>query len=284
MSSLLRTEVAAFAAAETASLEQIVARQSADERWVFEGWKAFLERSVMNERIRAAILADVMKAQGEAKRRRAIGLAAHPHPIMVMGKVLGGLSERVQRVARDPIRKSEMAEIRSALEKLDEIAGEYAIATGAAEAMVADGRRAYGFTPIDSASEATQRFGDVDHYLGAEAKRLGFPADLARRTRHCSEIHRVATRLGQLYERYRRAAKDENGVAVTQPSELAQIHAELGLAADEEAKLNALAGAADAMIEECRQCLRLDKPTGPQPSGSSIDADSVAGRPGNFHR
>jgi hypothetical protein len=230
------------------------------EGWVFEGWKAFLNRSVMNERIRSAIFADVAKATADATRRRARGQAGHPHPIAAIGRVLAGLSDRMRRAAREPIRESEMAEIRSTLQKLDAIAGEYSVSVLAADAMIEDGRQAYGLTPIDPISTATRQFGDASHYLDAEAERHGLPADLASRARRGPEMHRVATLLGQLHQRYRRAAKDEDGVAVTSPAEMAQIHAELGMAADEAAKVHALAGASEGMIAEAYWALGLERP------------------------
>jgi hypothetical protein len=94
------------------------------------------------------------------------------------------------------------------------------------------------------------RFRGTPHYLDAQGDRLGLSKTQVDRARTNPEIHRVSTLLGQLCERYHRAPKDEHGRAVIVPVELAQVKGTLGQVEQELDKLHALAGAAQAMIDE----------------------------------
>jgi hypothetical protein len=103
------------------------------------------------------------------------------------------------------------------------------------------------------------RFRGTPYYLDAQADRLGISQVLVDRARTNAEIHRIATLLGQLCERYHRAPK-EDGHAVVFPVELAQIQGTLGQAECELSKLHALAAAAAAMVDEAHRAFGLAAP------------------------
>ena len=93
------------------------------------------------------------------------------------------------------------------------------------------------------------RFRGTPHYLDKQAVRLGISQMLAHRARHNPEIYHVSVLLAQLCERYHRARK-EHGKPVFFPTELAQIRATLQQAEQELDKLHALAGSAQAMLDD----------------------------------
>jgi hypothetical protein len=103
------------------------------------------------------------------------------------------------------------------------------------------------------------RFRGTPHYLNAQGDRLGLSKVLIDRARYNTEIHRVATLVGQLCERWHHAPK-EDGRAVVFPSELAQVRGTLGQAEIERDKLHALAAAAEAMIDEVYRAYGLAPP------------------------
>jgi hypothetical protein len=103
------------------------------------------------------------------------------------------------------------------------------------------------------------RFRGTPYYLDAQADRLGISKVLVDRARTNAEIHRIATLLGQLCERYHRAPK-EDGRAVVFAAELAQIQGTLGQAECELSKLHALAAAAAAMVDEAHRAFGLAAP------------------------
>ena len=103
------------------------------------------------------------------------------------------------------------------------------------------------------------RFRGTPYYLDAQADRLGLAKLLVDRARTNAEIHRVATLLGQLSERYHLAPK-EDGRAVLFPIELTQIKSTLGQAECELSTLHALAAAAQAMIDEAYRAFGLAVP------------------------
>jgi hypothetical protein len=69
----------------------------------------------------------VTHALEEARRRRNHGFPAREHPLIRIGKILAGLSERLKRAGREPIREPERAQIRAALAGLDAVAEEYEV-------------------------------------------------------------------------------------------------------------------------------------------------------------
>jgi hypothetical protein len=104
------------------------------------------------------------------------------------------------------------------------------------------------------------RFRGTPHYLDAQGARLGLSKILTDRARHNPEIHRVATLLGQLCERWHRLPKSGDGQAVTFPAELAQVKGTLGQALEESAKLHVLAASAQAMIDEAHRAYGIEPP------------------------
>ncbi len=103
------------------------------------------------------------------------------------------------------------------------------------------------------------RFRGTPHYLKDQARRLGIAQVLADRARHNKEIYQVSLFLGQLCERYHRA-RTEDGKPVFHATEMAQIKAALGQCELEADKLHALAGAAQAMLDEAWSAFGLDAP------------------------
>jgi hypothetical protein len=103
------------------------------------------------------------------------------------------------------------------------------------------------------------RFRGTPHYLNEQARRLGITQILADRARHNPEIYRVSVLLAQLCERYHRA-RTENGTPVFQATELGQIRGTLGQCEQELDKLHALAGSAQAMLDEAWSAFGLGTP------------------------
>jgi hypothetical protein len=103
------------------------------------------------------------------------------------------------------------------------------------------------------------RFRGTPHYLNAQGERLGLSRVLTDRARLNAELHRISALLGQLCDRYHRAPKD-GGTAVLPPAELAQVRGTIGQCEQEMEKLHALAGAAQAMIDEASEAFGLDIP------------------------
>ena len=103
------------------------------------------------------------------------------------------------------------------------------------------------------------RFRGTPYYLDAQGDRLGLSKVLIDRARHNQEVYRMSVLLGQLCERYHKAAK-EGGRAVLPPAELAQIRGTLGQCEQELEKLHALAAAAQAMVDEAHLAFGLGVP------------------------
>jgi hypothetical protein len=103
------------------------------------------------------------------------------------------------------------------------------------------------------------RFRGSRHYLEECGRPLGVAPILLRHAAHNNEIHRVATLMAQLCERYHAAPKDD-GVPCIHPYETAKIQAVLARAEDECAKLHALAQAAAAMIDEAYAAFAFAQP------------------------
>ena len=103
------------------------------------------------------------------------------------------------------------------------------------------------------------RFRGTPHYLNQQAKRLGITQILADRARHNAEIYRVSVLLAQLCERYHRA-RSENGKPIFHPTDLAQIKGTLEQCELELDKLHALAGSAQAMLDEAWAAFGLKAP------------------------
>ena len=103
------------------------------------------------------------------------------------------------------------------------------------------------------------RFRGTPYYLDAQGDRLGLSKVLTDRARHNQEVYRMSVLLGQLCERYHKAAK-EDGRAVVPPAEQAQIRGTLGQCEQELEKLHALAAAAQAMIDEAHRAFGLAAP------------------------
>jgi len=103
------------------------------------------------------------------------------------------------------------------------------------------------------------RFRGTPYYLNEQARRLRITQVLADRARHNKEIYQVSVLLAQLCERYHRA-RTEDGKPVFQATELAQIKGTLGQCELELDKLHALAGSAQAMLDEAWSAFGLDTP------------------------
>ena len=209
--------------------------------WTFKGWRAFLEDWIADGRLKRAILADFFDR------------------LSAFGRTVSGLCDRVRCAPREPIRPSELAEIRRTLQQLDETIDLYALSAAAIDAAALAGRRAYGLLAADDEGPAHPPFQHMHSYVVAECRRLELPADLIVRADKNPEVHYVSTKLGQLADSYRRAAKDESGHAVTTTGELAQARAELDIIVFEGLKLQAVVGMCWAMIDEARRALGLDR-------------------------
>jgi hypothetical protein len=103
------------------------------------------------------------------------------------------------------------------------------------------------------------RFRGTPYYLKEQARRLGITQILADRARNNKEIYQVSLYLGQLCERYHRA-RTEQGKPVFHATELSHIKATLEQCELELGKLHALAGAAQAMLDEAWSAFGLDSP------------------------
>ena len=88
--------------------------------WTFKGWRAFLEDWIADGRLKRAILADFFDRPGlRTYRMRAV----RPRALR----------------AWEPIRPSELAEIRRTLQQLDEAIDLYALSAAAIDAAVSPG-------------------------------------------------------------------------------------------------------------------------------------------------
>jgi hypothetical protein len=103
------------------------------------------------------------------------------------------------------------------------------------------------------------RFRGTPHYLEKQAVRLGISQSLAHRARHNPEIYHVSVLLAQLCERFHKARK-ENGRPVFFPTEMAEIRGTLMQAENELSKLHALAGSAQAMLDEAWRAFGFNCP------------------------
>jgi hypothetical protein len=103
-------------------------------------------------------------------------------------------------------------------------------------------------------------FRGTPHYLDAQGARLGLTRILTDRARRNAEIHRIATLLGQLNERWRQLRKGTDGRPVVFLAELEQVKGTLAQAQEESAKLHALAASAQAMIDEAYRAFGIEPP------------------------
>jgi hypothetical protein len=106
------------------------------------------------------------------------------------------------------------------------------------------------------------RFRGTPHYLKDQARRLGLSQLLADSARNNKEIYRVSVLLAQLCGRYH-AARTEHGKPVFPPVELAEIKGTLAQCELELEKLHALAGSAQAMLDEAWGAFGVKPPDRP---------------------
>ena len=95
------------------------------------------------------------------------------------------------------------------------------------------------------------------YHLILQGERLGIARVAVDRARRNAEIHRVATLLGQLNERYHRLPRDERGEPAMVGGVLSIVEGTLVQCEEECQRLHALAAACQAMIDEARAAYRL---------------------------
>lgn len=239
-------------------------------RWAWPGWKAYVERAVIDVQARSWIYADVDRACSEASRRRAVGNGGSRHSLIAINTVLAGVALRLQRSIREPIYPRELAEIDRLISKLDALADVYAVAAHAVAAMLSDARDAFAGAATDTAN-----FGDPGPYLSAAAEELGLPGAVAVPARSSLEITKIASRMGGLHAQYRRLARDEGSKPLLKLDEAQRIDSELLCAGQEIIKLYALSGASRAMLADARDALGLEPPAR-CPVSSAAPAEALA--------
>lgn len=186
-------------------------------------------------------------------------------PIQHLGRVLAGLAETSRRNRARPLWSNEIALVRSTLLGVEETRWHYRVAATASFSMAEDARRAFALDAAEEIPAATWRFAGVDPYFRAEGERLGLPGVFARRGRQAPEVHRIATRLGELHRRYQQAPKDAAGRPILSLDEAAVVRSDIACAAEEATVLHALAEASEAMLGGAYAGFGLAMPTTPPP-------------------
>lgn len=106
----------------------------------------------------------------------------------------------------------------------------------------------------------TWHFKGVPPYLDAQAKRLGISKVLVDRARSNPELHRCAVILGQCCAQYQAALKYRPALP---PIDIRAMKGSFEQAQQEASKLHALAGAADAMLDEAYDAIGEPRPERP---------------------
>ena len=100
--------------------------------------------------------------------------------------------------------------------------------------------------PIKS---TTWRHRGGPHYLNCQGSRLRIPQVLVDKSRSNDELFAITQLLNQMCERYHKARK-EDGIAILNPPEFAQVKATLAEAQKFSSRLHALAAASADMMDE----------------------------------
>lgn len=196
-------------------------------------------------------------------------------PIGYLGRFLAGLAEMSQRHRSRPLWPAEIALVKAGLLDVDEIRWHYRVGAIACLDAIEEARRAFALDatepaadddepPVDDAPPPPWTFVGIDPYFSAEGRRLGLSVVFSKRGYQTPEVHRIASRLGDVFSLYRRSPKHAGRPALT-GIERGTVLADLANASEESMIISVLAEASEEMLAGAYAGFGLEMPATPAP-------------------